>query len=217
MPLYTLLSEPGQEVIAIWNTTETSEELLSLLLLKNNSYKIPENFKHERRKTEWLCIRLLFHEIFLTHNLINIEYDYNGKPYINEAGGNISISHTGNYVAVIYHKKLQTGIDIERITPRIEKIAYKFLNSNELEFLNNESRLEKLYTIWGAKECLFKWYGKGEMDFKTNFNVLPFHFNKRGTVTAQFILNKDIRQLKLHYHQFEDVMLVHIAENNIEC
>lgn len=211
MPLYKLISEPSNEVLSIWKTTETSTELLSLLKAKNISYKIPQTFIHERRKTEWLCVRLLLHEMFLTHDKIELVYDEKGKPHIKDIEGYISISHTGSYVTIIYHKTQPTGIDIEIITPRIEKIAYKFLNDEERQFAQGENYLEKLYVIWGAKESIFKWYGKGDMDFKTNFNVLPFHFNGKGMITAQFILNKDIRELKLHYHRFDDVMLVHLV------
>lgn len=211
MPLYKLLSEPGHEVLAIWKTEETVVALLSLLKEKNSLYEIPDGFAHEKRKTEWLCVRLLLHEMFLTHEVIELIYDVKGKPSIKNIEGHISISHTGNYVAVIYHKKNSTGIDIERITPRIEKIAYKFLNEHERQFVQGDNCLEKLYVIWGAKESIFKWYGRGDMDFKTNFNILPFHFNSKGMITAQFILNKDIRELKLQYHMFDDVMLVHLV------
>ncbi|MBK7855012.1 MAG: 4'-phosphopantetheinyl transferase superfamily protein [Bacteroidetes bacterium] len=151
--------------------------------------------------------------MFLTHDMIELVYDEKGKPHINGIEGNISISHTGNYVTIIYHKTQPTGIDIERINPRIEKIAFKFLNDHERQFAQGENYLEKLYVIWGAKESIFKWHGKGDMDFKTNFNVLPFHFNGKGMITAQFILNKDIRELKLHYHRFDDVMLVHLVSD----
>lgn len=212
MPLYKLISEPQNEVLSIWKITETSTELLSLLKAKNILYKMPSAYLHERRKIEWLCVRLLLHEMFLTHDVIELLYDQKGKPHLKYIEGHISISHTGNYVTLIYHKTKPTGIDIERITPRIEKIAYKFLNDEERKFAQGENYLEKLYVIWGAKESIYKWYGRGEMDFKTNFNVLPFHFNDKGMITAEFILNKDIRQLKLHYHRFDDVMLVHLVE-----
>jgi phosphopantetheinyl transferase len=214
VPLLNFLTEPDHSTIAIWNAEETNNVLFGLLLQKNNLYKIPDEFKHERRISEWITVRLLLHEILLTHDEIKIDYDQKGKPHLQNIEGNISISHTGNYVCVLYHKTLKTGIDIERVTPRIEKIAFKFVNDQERKFIRDEHKLDMLYIIWGAKESLFKWYGKGNLDFRKNFNVLPFHYNQRGQLSAQFILNKDICQMTLHYHKFNELMMVYVVSEN---
>lgn len=210
MPLFKLITEPGEALIAIWDVQETTAQLFGLLLQKNNSYKIPDDFKHERKISEWITVRLLMHEILGTIDEIKIEYDHNGKPHLQNIAGNISISHTGKYVCVLYHKILKAGVDIERISPRIEKIAFKFVNEEENKFISNDHKLEMLYILWGAKESMFKWYGKGNVDFRKNFNALPFNYSEQGELTAQFILNKDICQMTLHYRRMEELMMVYV-------
>src|SRR5690606_36591656 len=96
----------------------------------------------------------------------NISYDENGKPYLNN-GLAFSISHSGIYAAIIINKT-GCGIDIEKISPKVERIKHKFLNDTDLELIDSldDYPLKILTMYWCAKEALYKLYGNKKLIFK---------------------------------------------------
>src|SRR6201999_144711 len=106
------------------------------------------------------------------------------QPFLAGHRFHFSISHCGSYAAAIVSSNSRVGVDIELITPRIEIVAHKFLSEEESHFFNEDYTLfleqwglrgrvyqEFLTLIWSAKEALFKWYGRGELDFKRDMQV----------------------------------------------
>jgi 4'-phosphopantetheinyl transferase len=93
-----------------------------------------------------------------------------GKPYIEGNPLYISISHSGDFVAVAIHAA-PVGIDIEELKAVHPKLKDRICTDSDLEFLNegkNEiERNEKTLLIWTAKEAYFKKIGTGITDFKS--------------------------------------------------
>ena len=94
-----------------------------------------------------------------------------GKPYLAGRSEKISLSHSGNYAAVIISKNTETGVDIELISERIFRIAHKFVNESEREMLLSDKDMETLYVIWSSKEVLFKYHGFGALDFRKHLRL----------------------------------------------
>ena len=88
--------------IAIWEITETLEELLQL----SNTISTAD-FNTEKRKKEWLASRLLLNDINPNYS---ISYNAFGAPELNN-GSFISISHSKGLVAIIISQR-QVGLDI---------------------------------------------------------------------------------------------------------
>jgi phosphopantetheinyl transferase len=86
----------------------------------------------------------------------SIGYHSSGKPYLENSNAHISISHTKDYAGIIISDSFGVGLDLERIHPRIEKIAHKFVSPEEEKIIQGKNSLEKLFVIWGVKEVLFK-------------------------------------------------------------
>lgn len=144
--------------VAIWHISETVGELLKLFVNKGFDAKKIIETKSETRLKQWLAVRLLLHD-FYPNEMIN--YNEFGKPFLTN-GVEISISHAGEYAVIAFNTEKKCGIDIEKISNKVEKIKYKFLNINELNLINS---LEDLTLFWCAKEALYKLYGEKELIF----------------------------------------------------
>lgn len=129
-------------------------------MMKQNRYKaffvgqVPEGvrlcvvpFEGSGREREREAIN------YLVKDVLNISADIvhneDGKPFID--GHNISITHTRGWAAVMVSDSYKVGVDIEFRSERINKIASRFLRSDEKP-ADTESRL----VAWCAKESLYK-------------------------------------------------------------
>jgi len=181
-------------IIAIWEITETLEELLQL------SYVISiANFNTEKRKKEWLASRLLLNKINPNYS---ISYNAFGAPELNN-NSYISISHSKGLVAIIISQQ-QVGIDIEEISEKALRVSTKFVSTNNLKALT----AEKATLIWCCKEAIYKWHQKGNVDFITDIKLHPFKSLEKGEITAKF---RDT-QLILHYQKIHNHYLVYVCK-----
>jgi len=112
-------------------------------------------------------------EIFALKSILNIlnpklkvEYNLYGAPFLNTNNA-ISISHSKKYIAIIFSQK-QTSIDIELISQKALKVSPKFLNKKELAKVNDK---ETATLYWSAKECLYKIFQKGKLNFSSDLIV----------------------------------------------
>ncbi len=131
-----------------------------------------------RRRVEWLASRHLIHLMLSDEPewgrtpLVKDEF---GKPHLYGTLLDLSFSHSHEFAAVIIANKT-TGIDIQKFVPRIDAIAHKFMRDEELESLDENNRLEHLHLYWGAKEALYKSYGRRQLDFKEHIITKPFDY-----------------------------------------
>jgi len=162
-------------LFAIWQITESIDELRSAIKLNEDEEALYRSFVAEIRKKQWLAYRLLVRELIKPAD-IPLIYDPSGKPILTGSDLHISVSHTEDLAAVIISRKARVGIDIEKIKPRIIKVKEKFLNDLELSSIKKENQLEQLTLAWCAKEALYKLYGQRNLDFKDNILVeIPNH------------------------------------------
>lgn len=160
-------------------------------------------FKYPTRKSEWMATRLLMYH--LLDQVVEIDYDENGKPFIIDQNQSISISHTKGMIAVIIAKNL-AGIDIELISDRVIRIEDKFLSGLEKHQIPNENKLNSLLAYWSAKETLYKIYGGRGLDFKKNLYINPFKLGIKGHFTGEVITHNQTTGYQLNYfiHKHKD-------------
>lgn len=207
MPLYLEKKFDGSR-LAIWQMTETEKELFSMAALSEGIKSEVENFRSEARRKEWLTLRILLKDVLGVAHYDDIAYDEKGKPHLKNSRGHISFSHTRNFAAVIFHRTKNIGIDIETVRERIEKVSYKFLNDEEHAFIQNPKRIDTLHVIWGAKEVLFKMYGKGGLDFKNQMRVYPF-ITGDGRVDAELKADGMVSRYKMNYFFSDNLVVVY--------
>ena len=100
---------------------------------------------------------------------ININYDENGKPYLNKNKG-ISISHSNKMVGIGLSNEIDFGIDIQIKTDKIFNIQNKFLSKKEILQLTSKN-IESLTKIWSAKESIYKLLGKKGVSFSSDLEI----------------------------------------------
>ena len=89
-----------------------------------------------------------------------------------------SISHCGDYAAVMVSSKQRVGVDIELVTGKVARVKNKFLSQTELDMLMavENTAIESFYNAmltaaWSIKESLYKWYGDGKIDFIRQLHI----------------------------------------------
>jgi len=203
MALFFLLEEKDFQ-LAVWKMDEELDELLHESSLSAADLARANSFTHTARKKEWICIRLLLKK--LNWNF-SIGYHESGKPFLENSTAHISISHTKDFAGIIISENAIVGIDLERIHPRIEKIAHKFVSDEEEKMLSGENQLKKLFVIWGVKEVLFKMHSIGELLFKEHLSVMPFEFCLPGTANARISKETFQKDFSLKYMMKDDLLI----------
>ena len=133
---------------------------------------------HHHKRLQHLAGRYLLMELFSDFPLDLIKIADTNKPFLNDEGFHFSISHCGNYAAVIAGRVNRVGVDIEIISEKAEKVKEKFLSPEEIELItkvlkdNHSLSGAQLFTLsWSIKETMFKWYGAGKVDFRKNLKI----------------------------------------------
>jgi phosphopantetheinyl transferase len=200
----------GQTRLGVWRIDETKEALRAEVDLNSAEEVQYESFKSEQRKKQWLSYRILL-KIMLSPEPLFLEYDAYGKPRLRNSGLFLSISHSGDYSAVITSKTYPVGIDIERLKDRIHRIREKFLTVEEDQKIGEISRLEKLHIAWGAKEALYKSYGKPEVDFQRDIFIDSFDYLccGKGQCSARMNTPEGPEKFNVFYERISGYMLVY--------
>jgi 4'-phosphopantetheinyl transferase len=168
--------------LGIWEIQEDYESLLSRLVLLPEEMEVVENFRNYDRKLEWLSVRVLLNE--MTQQDLTIIYNGNRKPYVKESTYNISISHSKDLTAILLSRKKRVGIDMEYMSPRISRIAHRFINSDEIITEESELHTFHMYIHWCAKEALYKICDKQDIQLKENITIEPFFPKPQGSLTG---------------------------------
>jgi len=191
-----LLKEINDSKLGLWCLNEDFDELYNKFTdIANKEDIIKVNkFKFEKRKQEWIATRLLVAEICGKYK--TIKYDKYGKPSIE--GANISISHTKGLVAVVIGNK-DVGIDVEKVSERIIKIAPRFLYPTEISEIDINNQLLQFHAYWCAKETIYKIYSKKAVDFKNNIKIKPFQIKNEGKIIGKINIDNFKEEYKLNY------------------
>ena len=190
--------------VAIWYITETTDELYAQLATTKYDAQLLEK-KNEGRRAEWLAVRLLVKQLFGAE--CEVAYHSTGAPYLKGSDVHISISHTRDYAAVAYSTAGPIGLDIERISDRVERIAHRFTSTDEAAYIDTHGQQDRpMYHLinWSAKETLYKLLDDTRMaDFKAAFHIAPYTLASKGMLDATLLAAYDGR-VAVHYRLFPD-------------
>lgn len=173
MPVYQTREISDTIRLGVWKISETTDELLQEFIHigfdRTGIFRSPNRL----RVKQWLATRLLLSRFFSD---AEITYDNLGKPGLDN-GWFISISHSEDLVAIILNKNTHCGIDIERYSSKLEVIKHKFLNESDLKSV---TLADHLTLYWGAKEALYKVYGKKQVLFIEHLFIEDFCADRAG-------------------------------------
>jgi len=153
-----------QKQIQVWRIEETEDYFINLLQWVPEEKALFDSLKGTR-KIEWLASRYIICTMLNLPDTSHIIKDEFGKPHIKNSDIKISVSHTDGYVAVIISNQSNPGIDIQKKVDKIYRIAHKYMNSSQLEQIPEHLKLDILHVQWGAKEALYKAYGRKKLDY----------------------------------------------------
>ena len=197
----------SQTSIGIWNIEENEAFFSSKLSLFDDEQLETESLNN-RKRLEWFAGRFLLHDMLGANDRIHCRKDIFGKPFLDEDHRHISLSHSRDFAAVIVSEH-SVGIDIQYFTEKIGRIAPKFMTDAEFASISQIHRLEQLHVYWGAKESLYKAYGKRGLDFRDHIFLDAFVFSiEGGQTTARVQKGNFVQHFNVSYRLLEHYMLV---------
>jgi len=210
MALYFKKELENEATIAVWQITETEDELRALSSVPSDELEEISFIRSESLRRQRLAVRALLSELF--EDKVYLSHHDNGKPYLENMVTNISITHTEKYVAVILHDEEDVGIDIECQDRDFSAVEKKALSEDEIEDLDEDKKNEQLAIYWCAKEAIFKRISAYNVDFAEQIEVERFRPKGEGVLDATFI-HKDgyEEEFELEYMTFDRHVLVWVV------
>lgn len=210
MPLLTHqhISPAGE--FGIWNITEPRSFFLEKIDLTETELTRYTSIKGNLQ-IEWLASRYLLHILSGRNKRGLLLKDEYGKPFLQNSTHEISLSHSNNMAAVIA-SPIVCGIDIQLIVDKIERIAPKFMNEAEFDSLD-ENQILHMHLYWGAKECLYKSYGKRKLEFKSHILIDPFTLEgDEGAFTGTVKKGEFCERYQLYFKRYDKYVLVYSTQ-----
>lgn len=192
--------------IAIWHIAEEKKFFLQKVPLQRE-------ITHPHKQLQHLAGRYLLQHLYPDFPYHLIEIADTRKPYLPNEEYHFSISHCGDYAAVIVSKDHRVGIDIELVTEKVERVKHKFLNEEELSVVSSElsvASLNHLTLLWCCKEAVFKWYGNGGVDFRDDIHLQPSPLNSDGVINCDFV-KEEKTSLEIQHTYFDGLCLAWVA------
>jgi phosphopantetheinyl transferase len=188
--------------LGVWKIEET-EDFFKL--------NVPQHrlVTHPHKRLQHLAGRFLLQFLYPDFPYELIQIADTRKPFLPDEQYHFSISHCGDYAAVIVSRDRRVGIDIELIRPLVGQLVAKFLSEEEKKYLDNNNMLERATLLWSAKEAVFKWYGDGQVDFRQHIKLTAVD---SGNQTIECFFSKTNQHLTLHYHQFNHLVLAWVVQ-----
>ena len=193
MPLVYQQNINAVTKIAVWHIAEKEDFFLAQVPLQRE-------IRHWHKRLQHLAGRLLLKEMYPDFPLELIKIADTKKPFLENEPFHFSISHCGDYAAAMVSKTYRVGVDVELLNEKIELIQHKFIYAEEIQTLNKQcpmNNVQCLTLCWSIKESVFKWWGRGAVDFKDDIVIQSIEGQpKQGVVHCIF---KNEFVLDVHY------------------
>ncbi len=205
MPVFFQQDIDEATKLAIWKIEEDE----AFFTKKVN---VQREITHAHKRLQHLAGRYLLKSLYPDFPVALIQIADTRKPFLHDEAYHFSISHCGDYAAVIVSSKKKVGIDIEKPTEIISRIKNKFLNEEELSSFNECATIQFLTLIWSCKEAVFKWYGQGNVDFRKHILIEKINYEKQPMITSEILFTKSTGiHLQVQSFMYEELCLSWIA------
>lgn len=206
MPLFKTIQVNNFTKVLIWKIEESFKELSFGIKLTDSNQERLDTMKSELHQRGFLSIRHLLKKVGL--NDADLVYDEFGKPHLKN-GRYISITHSFTFTGIIISDEVPVGIDIEKQRDKILKIAHKFTPFQEYKTIANvDALISKLTIVWGAKESLYKIYGKKKLRFLEHIYIEDFKFEEEKT-TGEIRYKDETESYFIQFLEFEGFTCVY--------
>ena len=166
MPLLQTIPIGPDGQARLWEVTESEAFLSQGIELNPHCQQRMQGMKSELHRRAFLSVRHLMALAGYVDK--DLYYDAQGKPHLSD-GSFISISHSFSLTAIVVHKNIPVGIDVEMQRQKILRIAHKFT-----PFLSVQPENVLLLThIWACKESIYKIAATPGLSFLHHIEVWP--------------------------------------------
>jgi len=196
MPLVYQQNINAVTKVAVWHVTETEDFFLAQVPLQRE-------IRHWHKRLQHLAGRLLLKEMYPDFPVELVLIADTKKPYLENEPFHFSISHCGDYAAVIVSKIFRAGVDVEQVNFKIEQIQQKFTSKKELQIFHLKhavTNVQCLTLYWSVKESVYKWWGSGGVDFKRHIRIKEITGEVNEGIVYCLFRNKT--RLAVHYLYF---------------
>jgi 4'-phosphopantetheinyl transferase EntD len=202
MPIFFQQDVDRDTKLAVWKITEGEDFFLGQVPLQRE-------ITHPHKRLQHLSGRLLLKHLYPSFPLSLIRIADTRKPFLEDEAYHFSISHCNDFAAAIASPVNRVGVDIELVSGKVQRIAHKFVSVEELAIVNRQSsivnegrltahrapaaeeNLDVLTMLWSCKEALFKWYGKGQVDFREHMQLKSIIDAGNGRFHSIFCFRKE--------------------------
>jgi len=163
---------------------------------------------HPNKRLQHLAGRFLLKELYPDFPYELIKIADTRKPFLANEAYHFSISHCGDYAAVMVSKESRVGVDVERVHAKVQKVKHKFLGADEQLLIEQaapgctDHYIRLLTTAWSIKESLYKWYGYGEVDFIDHLQIKTLSITDNTGVACCTIMKDAPIELVVHFLYF---------------
>ncbi|WP_233896809.1 4'-phosphopantetheinyl transferase family protein [Tenacibaculum piscium] len=206
MPVHKTITVNQNTNVLIWKIEESFEELSENITLNQRSIDRLNSMKSDLHRRGFLSVRQLLKQAGYTDD--DLIYDEFGKPHLND-GKFISITHSFTFSGIIISDDKPVGIDIEKQRDKIVKIAHKFTPIEAYKSIaNHDALVSKLTVVWGAKESLYKIYGKKKLHFLKNIYIDDFSFETNKSL-GRILYEGITDEYRIHFLETEGFTCVY--------
>ena len=168
MPFFQQLHIADTHVYT-WQLTETVAQLSAGLTLSQGEQERLTTIHSQKKQREFLAIRHLLQQAQLPTTALY--YTPEGKPQLE--GSYISITHSHDFVMIALSPR-PVGIDIERCTPRILRLAPRFTPWQAPPDMDELTQIQAYTQLWTIKEALYKIADQPSVRFYEDLQVPHF-------------------------------------------
>jgi len=206
LPLFRDKTDIDGTRVVIWEVSEQHDFFKEGLQLSHGEREFVKTLNN-KRQLEWMASRYLMQKVMDIDIEAKLRKDKFGKPYLLQKDVHISISHSHKYSALATSPKI-IGIDIQLQLDKITRIAHKFINEKESTYITEEERIEYMHVIWGAKESMYKAYGRKRVEFIEDMELDKFIFAEEGFTFAGRLIKDKTYNYDLKAEKFDDYHFV---------
>ena len=208
MPLVYQQNINAVTKIAVWHITEHEDFFLKEVPLQRE-------IRHWHKRLQHLAGRLLLKEMYPDFPVELIRIADTKKPFLENEPFHFSISHCGDYAAAMVSKSYRVGVDVELLNEKIELVQHKFTGNEKMKKINVQYSMfnvQGLTLCWSVKESVYKWWGRGQVDFKKDIVLkLITGLPEQGIVHCLF---KKEFKLEVHYLFFNNNFLTWVLTDH---
>lgn len=206
MPLLSYTSITSHINLYLWHINETLETLEKGAVLTIEEKEKFKKIKLLKNKRQWLASKFILRQQIDPE--AHVYYNENGKPFCN-LFSHISISHSGDQLAIITSTKENVGIDIEVIGNKVVRIGEKFLHPDEKASFPEKNIDIRHHIYWGAKEAIYKMMNVKGVEFKSQIRILAFELTEEGQTQGEFTNEGKKENIKVFYKKINNSILVY--------